>query len=320
VNNTALLARSITWSSSKQSFLTAWFLADRNLVDDCLRAYAYFRWADDIIDISLHDKEERLAFIDRQKMLIDRLYRQERPADLTPEETMLADLIGHDQGNNSGLQSFICNFMAVLEFDSDRKGRQIDQGELNRYTNLLSSAVMDGIQYFIGCCYAYPKPETRCQAVLGAHITHMLRDMLEDIHTGFINIPSEYLEAHGIDAQQVSNEQMCEWVRERVQLARACFAVGKRYIDSLEVLRCKLAGYCYCARFERILDAIEKDGYLLRTDYGELKGLFAWLDMARLALVVTVKHLIGRHWRGINREKTTGMQASGMTGRSIQTE
>jgi phytoene/squalene synthetase len=320
VNNTALLARSITWSSSKQSFLTAWFLADRNLVDDCLRGYAYFRWADDIIDISLHNKEERQAFIARQKTLIDQLYRQEHPTDLTPEEAMLADLISHDQGNNSGLQSFIHNFMAVLEFDANRKGRLINSGELNKYSFLLSIAVMDGIQYFIGCCYAYPKPEARCQAVLGAHITHMLRDMLEDIPAGFINIPEEYVQAHGIDLQNVQPELLREWVREQVQLARACFGVGKRYIDSLKVLRCKLAGYCYCARFERILDTIEKDGYLLRPDYTELKGLAAWLDMARLTLVVTVQHLLGRHRGSVDRIKTAGIQASGMPGRSIQIE
>ena len=54
--STARLARSITWASSKQSYLTARLLADRDLADDCLRAYAYFRWADDMIDISLSGK------------------------------------------------------------------------------------------------------------------------------------------------------------------------------------------------------------------------------------------------------------------------
>jgi hypothetical protein len=82
-------------------------LADRDLADDCLRAYAYFRWADDVIDISSQSAEERLDFIRGQKRLVDRLYEGERPDDLTPEEEMLADLIAHDRGENSGLQSFI---------------------------------------------------------------------------------------------------------------------------------------------------------------------------------------------------------------------
>ena len=84
--STARLARSITWASSNQSYLTARLLADRDLADDCLRAYAYFRWADDMIDISLSVETERTAFIVRQKTLIDRLYRRERPAGLSPEE------------------------------------------------------------------------------------------------------------------------------------------------------------------------------------------------------------------------------------------
>ena len=51
ITPSARLARSITWHASKQTYLTACLLADRNLVDDCLRAYAYFRWADDQIDV-----------------------------------------------------------------------------------------------------------------------------------------------------------------------------------------------------------------------------------------------------------------------------
>ena len=51
-NVTATLARSITWASSKQSYIIARLLVDKDLVNDCLRAYAYFRWADDVIDVS----------------------------------------------------------------------------------------------------------------------------------------------------------------------------------------------------------------------------------------------------------------------------
>ena len=81
-SNSATLARSITWASSKQSYLTALLLADRDLVDDCLRAYAYFRWADDMIDIALPSAGERAAFIARQKALIEKLYLHERPLNL----------------------------------------------------------------------------------------------------------------------------------------------------------------------------------------------------------------------------------------------
>ncbi|MGB8214303.1 MAG: squalene/phytoene synthase family protein [Anaerolineales bacterium] len=295
-NASATLARSITWASSKQSYFTARLLADRDLADDCLRAYAYFRWADDMIDISLSGCEERTIFIARQKNLIDRLYRGERPDGLSPEEAMLADLIAHDCGPDSGLCSFIHNFLSVIEFDAHRHGRLATRQELSGYTTCLATAVMDGIQYFIGNGQPYPKTRDRNLAVTGAHITHMLRDTLEDFSTGLVNIPAEYIQAHDINLEDFNNEQLRLWVREQVELARVCFREGKTYIDSLDVLRCKLAGVWYCARFECILNAIERDDYRLRADYHERHALKAWMEMARLGVVTASKHLAGRIW------------------------
>jgi phytoene/squalene synthetase len=293
---TATLARSITWAGSRQSYLTARLLADRHLVDDCLRAYAYFRWADDQIDITLPSCTERTAFITRQKSLFERLCRGERPSNLQPEEAMLADLMAHNRTSDSGLCSFIHNFMEVIAFDACRQGKLPSQEELAAYTTRLATAVMDGIQYFIGNDHSYPRTHNRTLAVRGAHITHMLRDMLDDISAGVVNIPVEYFKAHGLDIKQVNSEEFRRWVRGQVELARSCFQEGKKYIDSLEVLRCKLAGTWYCARFECVLDAIQRDGYQLRSEYPECHALKVWLEMARLSMVVTCNHL-GRRIR-----------------------
>ena len=292
--STAHLARSITWASSKQSYLTARLLADRDLADDCLRAYAYFRWADDMIDLSLSGLAARTIFIERQKALIDRLYRGELPDGLCPEEAMLADLIAHDRLPESGLASFIYNFMAVIEFDAHRQGRLASRTELQAYTTCLATAVMDGLQYFIGNGRPYPRTHDRTLAVIGAHITHMLRDTCEDLPAGLVNIPAEYLADHGIQAVELNSEPLRLWVREQVALARACFQQGKTYIDSLHVLRCKLAGVWYCARFECVLDLIERDGFRLRAAYPERHGLKVWLEMARLGVAVTLNHVSGQ--------------------------
>ncbi len=294
MNASAALARRITWASSKQSYLTARLLADRDLVDDCLRAYAYFRWADDQIDISCQNDDERRSFIERQKGLVDRLYRNERPVDLSLEEEMLADLVRHDRGTQSGLRSFIRNFMAVLEFDAGRSGCLLSTQELAAYTTCLATAVMDGIQYFIGNSQAYPKTPDRNLAVIGAHLTHMLRDMQEDLSSGLVNIPGEALTAHGICIDDIQGDPFRAWVREQVEQARWSLSAGSKYIDTLEVLRCKLAGTWYCARFIRILDAIEGDGYCLRREYPERRALSAWLEMAGLGIAVTLKHFAFR--------------------------
>ena len=292
MNETAILARAITWRSSKQSYLTAVLLADRDLVDDCLRAYAYFRWADDRIDLDISSDDDRLRFLERQTKLVESCYRRERLVDLTPEEEMLADLIAHDRGNPDGLQSFIRNFMWVLEFDVLRKGRPVQAKDLNAYSTHLAKAVMDGFQYFIGNSHRYPKSSDRLLAVLGAHGTHMLRDMREDLASGYINIPAENLPAGGFRADDLDGEILRFWVRHEAARARTHLRDGRRYIDSLDVLRCKLAGIWYCARFERVLDLIERDGYRLRTDYPQRRNLATWINIASLTIPVAAKHCV----------------------------
>ena len=47
---TSSLASAITKAASKQTYYTIRFLVDRPLVDDAFRAYAYFRWVDDVVD------------------------------------------------------------------------------------------------------------------------------------------------------------------------------------------------------------------------------------------------------------------------------
>ncbi len=290
MNDTAGLARAITWRSSKQSYLTAVLLADRDLVDDCLRAYAYFRWADDRIDLDFSSNADRTRFLERQKKLAESCYRREQPADLTPEEGMLAELIAHDRGSPDGLQSFIRNFLWVLEFDAGRRGKRVRAQDLDAYSAHLAKAVMDGFQYFIGNSHRYPMSPDRTLAVLGAHITHMLRDMREDLASGYVNLPAEYFPSAAPCADDLDAECSRAWVRGEVARARRLLRDGRRYIDSLDVLRCKLAGIWYCARFERVLDLIERDGYRLRADYPERKNLGTWIRIAGLSLPVFLHH------------------------------
>ncbi len=290
----ATLARSIVRDCSRQTYFTARLLVDRDLEDDFHRGYAYFRWADDVVDLAARSHDECIAFIDRQRDLIDASYRGERPADLTPEEEMVADLIGHDRGKDSGLQSFIRKFLAVIEFDARRRGRPITEEELAWYSDHMGRSVTDGIQYFIANGHPYPSSDGKYLAATAAHVTHMLRDLIADVPEGFGNVPREYLAAHGIDYDGIRGPEVTAWVRERVDLARHYFREGKRYLDGLDVLRCKIAGYWYCTRFEVVLDAIESDGYVLRAEYAERRSLPTWFKIARQALSLALRHIFRR--------------------------
>lgn len=290
------LAEAITREASTQTYYTIRGLVDRPLVAAAYRAYAYFRWVDDIVDQAAASATDRLAFLERQQAIISRCYEGQIPDDLCREEQMVAELIREDRGDKGGLRMYITQMMAVMLFDAGRKGRLITQAELAEYTHALAMAVTEAMHYFIGHDAAAPYDETRYLAVTGAHITHMLRDAVEDAAAGYTNIPQEVLEQHQLTPTDWSHEAYRAWVQQRVQLARHCFAVGRQYLARLESLRCRLAGYAYIARFEVVLDLIEKDAYRLRLAYPERKRKKAALKMCLAALAQTGHSFVPRRY------------------------
>jgi phytoene/squalene synthetase len=282
------LASSITKAASQQTYYTIRFLVDRERVADAYRAYAYFRWVDDTLDVenfTLSGAEaQRIAFLERQKSLLEKCYRSESIPDAAVEENMLIELVRHDPAKNSGLQSYLHNMMRVMEFDAKRRGRLISQVELNEYTRWLASAVTEAMHYFIGHGSFSPHDETRYLAVTAAHISHMLRDTYDDVQAGYYNIPREVLEADHIQPHEIHSQGYRRWVQSRTELARQYFRAGRHYLARVEEPRCRLAGFAYTARFEWLLDTIEQEGYSLRPEYSERKGLGTGLQMGLLTL------------------------------------
>lgn len=301
--NSGSLAAAITKAASKQSYYTIRLFADRDRAEDAYRAYGYFRWVDNVLDTGPSCKDdtfsqlEKITFINRQKSLLDACYRGEIPEDLTTEEWMLVDLIRHDTEKNSGLQSYLRNMMAVMIFDAGRRGAAISQAELSGYSHSLAIAVTEALYYFIGHDDPTPPHPARFLAVTAAHITHMLRDAIEDNETGYFNIPREYLEVHGISPKDINNTVYREWVCGRVQLARMYFKASREATTQVRNWRCRLAGYAYTARFEWMLRAIERDCYRLRADYPERKSLRAslWMAWSTLTAMMTFPHIKLHH-------------------------
>jgi len=206
------------------------------------------------------------------------------PQDANLQEQMLVELVRHDQEKNSSLQLYLRNMMQVMDFDARRRGRVISEVELNEYTRWLATAVMEAIHHFIGHDDFAPRDETRYLAVAGAHIAHMLRDMFDDIRIGYYNIPREVLEASQIGLQDVHSDAYRAWVKSRVVLAREYFRASKQYFARVENPRCRLACMAYTARFEWLLDTIQKEGYCLRSQYDERKSVRTGLRMSWLTL------------------------------------
>jgi phytoene/squalene synthetase len=272
-HNTQSLATVITKKASVQTYYTIRLLVDRDLIPDAYRAYGYFRWVDDVLDEGTGTKAEKLAFVKRQRSLLDSCYQGEIPADLYPEEYILVDLVRNDMGETSGLKSYLTNMMAVMVFDAERRGDIISQGELSEYANALAVAVTDAMHYFIGHDSPAPITDNRYLAVTAAHVTHMLRDARDDLQVGYFNIPLEYLEQHNITQDDIDSPAYRRWVCSRVQLARNYFQSGREYLAQVKNLRCRLAGFAYTTRFEWMLRTIEKENFCLRSSYPERKSL-----------------------------------------------
>jgi phytoene/squalene synthetase len=282
-------AAAITWNASKQTYYTIRLLVDRDRVSDAYNAYGYFRWLDDQLDQGALDLSTRTALVARQQALIDRCYRGDFPQRLCEHEDLLVRLIRGDKERSSGLQSYVRHMMAVMAFDVQRRGRWVSAAELAQYTRWLAVAVTEAMHHFIGHGRRAPQGENRYHAVTAAHITHMLRDTLEDTGVGYFNIPREALEAHQIDPLDVSSVVYRSWVRRRVNLARHLFASGRAYLRQVENSRCRLAGYAYMARFENVLKSIERDEYCLRAAYPERESLRGGIRVGWFALTQTIR-------------------------------
>ena len=283
------LAPAITKVASKQTYYTIRFLVDRPRVDDAYRAYAYFRWIDDVVDEvapsgwEAADVERlvRSRFLARQKSLLETCLSGLDPGQVDPHEEMLVELLRHADRSDPRLVAYLRHMMLVMEFDVGRRGRLITRQELDDYTHWLAIAVAEAMHYFIGSGAAAPHDETRYQAVAGAHIVHMLRDTYADVQAGYYNVPLEVLEASSIGPADVRCDAYRTWVRERVLQARADFDAGQSYFARVASRRHRLAGIAYMARFAWLIETLERNGFTLQADYAEQRSLATGLRMGR---------------------------------------
>lgn len=276
---TACLAQTITHSASKQSSYTIQLLVPQDRQDDAYRAYAYYRWVDDLLDGDELNTDERIAFLDTQKALLDSCLNGKPPRDLCSEEWLLVALTQGPLRGNPGLTTYLSDMMAVMEFDARRRYKRINQRELEWYSRRLATAVTEAVYTFIGESCNAPQTNQRYVAADAAHITHMLRDMHDDLDAGYINIPVEVIPGQTVRKEELESSNLRSWVNQRVELARSYFREGAAYLTQIQNPKCRVAGVWYAARFTGVLDAIEREGYVLREDYSDCLGAQAMLHM-----------------------------------------
>lgn len=271
------LAKSITKQSNFRTYLIIKYFVDRKLVDDCYRAYAYFRWADDQVDDVLQTKSQRVEFIHRQENIITLSYKDKPVPHLSPEENLITDLIGSPYSHSPRLKSFIFNFLAIIKFDAHRKKIPISTKEFHWYTQTLATAVTDCILHFINHDFDYPPSPTQYHAARAACITHILRDYIQDVDNEYYNLPQEVQDKHRIVPKDIDHPAFIFWVKQQVKQANLLFSSGKQYLNQLP-FRTQAAACLYCFRFRYILNTIQHQKYLLKSSYKQ-QGLTIHLLM-----------------------------------------
>ncbi|WP_263729126.1 squalene/phytoene synthase family protein [Cellulomonas sp. SG140] len=294
------LAASVTRAASLQSYLTVRWLADPAFRADGYGLYAYFRWLDDQVDEHLPDEPARLAFVAQQRAVLAAAVDGRPGGVLRPEETLLVGLVDRDRArrpqrpaggapDDEGLLLCLRSMLDVMQVDAGRRGRAVDAATLDAYTQSLSVAVTEALHHCIGHGAGAPHGADRYVAVRGAHVAHMLRDLVEDVEAGYLNLPAQLVRHDARPSEWVHEPDVRAWVRDRVALARSCFAAGRRSFAAVESRRCRLAGHAYVARFEWVLDTIEREGFRLRPSYPERA---TWRGGVRIA-VGTARSALG---------------------------
>jgi len=273
------LASAITKTASKQTYYMIRLLVDRPRMEDAYRAYAYFRWVDDVLDAEDGGQVDRGRFLDRQKALLEQCLRGEAPRNAGPHEAMLIELLRHFDGSDRGLETYLRQMMLVMEFDESRRGRLVSEAELTGYTRSLAIAVTEAMQHFLGSDTEESSDETRYLAASGAHILHMLRDTFADLRAGYINVPRELLAANSIGPENVHTDAYRGWVERRVRLARAYLDAGRSYFARVPDLAHRLAALGYIARFEWLIETLEREDFDLRPRYDERRSLVTGVRM-----------------------------------------
>lgn len=278
-----------TRRASMQSYLTIRALADPAYRADAFALYAYFRWLDDEVDERLGSAGERVALVARERRLLADAVEPVAASSsaATPQERLLVALVrdrdGAVRADAAGARQSVASMLDVMAFDAERRGRLVTQAELDAYTRSLAVAVTEALHHCIGHGCGAPHDDSRYVAVTGAHVAHMLRDLRQDVAAGYVNVPAEVLAA-GASPDDPDDPALRAWVEQRVGQARSCFATARAYLARLESGRCRLAGHAYLARFEWVLDAIERDGYRLREAYPQRSSVRGGLAIGAAAL------------------------------------
>ena len=157
---------------------------------DAILAFAYLKCLDDLVDED-PDRERALEMLARQRPLIAGAYSGAPPDDgaALPERFGLP-VFARDRGRGARLRERFEAIVASMEFDTRRRGVQLDAAALDRYVVDLGGAILALFAELAAPGVVLPAPVV-CEGSRAYLYADALIDLSHDLALGVVNVPRE---------------------------------------------------------------------------------------------------------------------------------
>lgn len=228
-------ARATTRRANRFGWWVVWACAPRRGLEAFVRLYAYFRWADDIVDAPGRDPAEVARFVAGQAAL----RAGERPA-AGPAEAALVEALAAEPR----LRAAADTMAAALAFDARRTSESLAPADAEAQVVRVGDAFLGALWVCLGEPGA-PPPEL-ARLARGATRAHLLRDREVDEALGYVNRPA------GPDGRPVP---VAAWAAATAAAARADFAAGRAALSGVGRWRTRLVLRLWAWRYASRLAA-----------------------------------------------------------------
>ena len=179
---------------------------------DAILAFAYLKCLDDIVDED-PDGERALATLARQRDVIAAAYAGRAPGQVALPERFGMAVFARDRDRGGRLRVSFEALIDSMEFDTRRRGRQLDAAALDHYVVDLGGAVLALFAELAAPGVALPDAVVRegSRAYLYADA---LIDLSHDLSLGVVNVPHE--DGNWQDWIAAGDDALRAWVALRV--------------------------------------------------------------------------------------------------------
>ena len=245
-----LYARSFFKEQSPKTYWSLWLFTTRENFRHFVCIYAYFRWADDIVDAPQRDAEKVQGFCLEQETLI----KQERAPQTSLEKALLLSIQAPQKGDV--FQRICLKMWESLSFDAHRPSFVRPQKELFLQICRIGDSYAQALW---ACSQAKGEMPNALQWLArAATATHHLRDIDEDLELRYCNIPQEAIAHYGLDPDDLSWPNRAPYILERSNEIFLWFARGFEALPLISHLPTRLLFWLFGYRYKKVLLKIQK--------------------------------------------------------------